>query len=283
MDEDKPIVAPARGTTAGVLLIIILSVAVLTEVIYTLGVSTDRYFQVHNVLIGVLIVCLLLGAGWLHDQRSDQLTLYADRLEIRTRRGATRILYLRDMTGWHEDLDDENDRSGVVLIWPEGSYTVYDRSDQAYDYLLEQGYTIIPKPSRGFLGWVWDTLRFFGFGILIFVAGSCVYLALYPHKGGPTHPLTLVTRHYPSLRQHGDDDPTLEIVAQGLEEFTFVVDDRAFIDSFRARVPTDLGGDTCYIQILDYDYAVKIAHTRPSTWWDRHHGWHEIEAVEARW
>lgn len=278
MNEDEPIVKPTEGLTFGALLAVVLGIVILTEVVYTLAFSTDRYFQVNGLLIVLILFCLVLGAFWLYDRLSDRVTLYADRLEVRHRNGVIRTLYLRDMTGWHEDLDDEQDRSGVVLIWPEGSYTVYDRSGQAYDYLLAQGYTMIPGPSRGFLAWVKDTLQFFGVGIVILVAGSCVYLVLSPSKGDQTHRLTLVTRHYPTLRQH-DDDPPLEIVAQGLEEFTFVVDDRAYIDSFRARVPTDRGGDTLRVEILEYDYAVKIAHTQPSTWWDRHHGWGKIEVV----
>ncbi|MBS1625633.1 MAG: hypothetical protein JST83_16520 [Bacteroidetes bacterium] len=276
MNEDEPLRTweDDRSFVAAFLLI---PVALVSAYYITFGVilSTDRYFQVNPFLV---YFCIFWPVYWSYviwrTIRDQPTTLYRDRVEIRRRSGELiGTYYLRDMTGWDVTYRRGN-KEGVYIVFPGWSVSFGDGDDELEHLFDAKRYPRVPASYK---------LKWLGLFLLLIplILGTLYGLTqtwygltwLRDHdKGATTHHLRILAKIPPAAEEQ-------PVSAQGLEEFVWTGDGaRRLKEVSRDSIES---GDSVAIDILQYDYDIKIAHTRPSTWWDRHIDWREIPVIRA--
>jgi hypothetical protein len=285
MNSDEPIISPSvRWPIQLVLATFLLIAATLFfSVVDPFDWFTERYWQ-FGVPVVIAICCYVWMAGaWLLYLRRRDFILYEDRLVVRRPlSGKEETLYLDQMIGWEPRYtgrdDGGEDLSHIYVSFPSSHFSIgmFQNVQEYFDYFTKREFPRYPADiDRNqilliAIGLVFSVM----FVVLIFY----YELTKTPGDGSTIVLKNVVTSTWPV--EQGPDGGPYEILfkIQGFDEMTFTSGSPKVLYHFQAlNTSKDPQHDTLSLEISQYQYDVKLSHTRQPSYSDKHYRWPRID------
>jgi cytochrome c oxidase subunit IV len=279
MNNDEPVIPSGKSDVKlfAAVTAFIFIVSALFVMIDPCGYFQSRYIQFTGAMgmllsmLAVIVILWFLAFVW------RRMTLFPDRIVIKSRFRPDEILYHADMIGWDDDYQiDEGvtELTGLYISYPGRVVSVDSDLKEYRRYFVQQRYprfTYDKSGVKAFLKGLGSLLLFGVFYIAVFK---------YPeyrrdsNKGRKTVWINNVTLAGRPEVHRDEDGSELKFKIAGNDELQFMTTDTAVISRYQEMTPALY---TLNVEVLQSDYDVKIAHTRQPTFWDKHFDWPTIE------
>lgn len=245
-------------------------------------------------LHGLIVICMITSifvVAILLNIRRETYAIYRDRL-VRTPLNGPEVVYpFSELQGWEERIDDENELSGVVLSFPDRAIFIDGAGDARLliDHLTAAGYPAhrdIPYHRRQ------DILTIV---VVIIILVVPFWLSrwhpILTHreaiKGKETitlHRMKIEINPYIYRYRAGNDHiGEMQFTIKDLDDYVFFIPNEKAVNSYMSTTDfSETRYDTVDIELLRYDYEVKIAHTRQPSFWDKYFDWDRIHMLRVR-
>ena len=244
----------------------------------------NTYFQLSFIVLFGTGAYILGMITWLLMFLRGRLYLYQDRIVRQHRFAAPEMFYFTDLLGWDTSFDDKKNLKQITLSFKEKTVIISTTSNlkEFYDYFEKSGLPHYParKLQNSSIAVL---LAVIAVGVSCLGAGPLFHHIAVGIKDAnkSTERTTLrmmVTSGKPiSYQTRSKGTPgALETYFKsdtypGLSFVTY----NDSVSYYYRDAPSRYNAehDTVTIDVLKYDYDVKIAHTRQPTFWDRHFDW----------
>ena len=246
------------------------------------------YYQISGVFAVISIALLIISAVMIYSALSYAYTVYDDRIVLRYHRKPELTFYFADLIGWEEDTNDNDVFIGLTLYFPtkEISISGVDSHEKVLTHLVRKRITNNgAKLSNTIFKWLGFAALFLLFP---FISGLSkdIFRLRESYKGDERIVMQkMIIEMNPTLYTfvNGNNHTgEMQFTLKGFGDYVFFLPHDSVTKGWIEN--TDFYQhkyDTVNIEMLKYDYDVKIAHSREPSFLDKHFDWNRIHMTRV--
>jgi len=288
VENKEPIIISKRSFIfPAVVLFVIIAFTLLFAFFWPTVIFNQRFYQVNSFFAITLFCWLWVIWYWKHILGKANVEIYEDRIELFYLIKPQETLFFKDIIGC---------LPGSLFTYISfKSKTIRlslstDSDDKLREFMASKGF-------KNYENTDFTTNEGLSLFSLIFFSGIFLMLVFYIPKtimenakghnlkhlynytlnSKPTVECNIPSCAGAGLMRNNGEIPELYFNLKNYEEFDFYFGNDTICMASRWIDDNIKIGDTINLDILQYDYDVKISRTRPPSFWDKHFRWNEIE------